>query len=187
MSWQSSETAAKRIELARELIPGLKRLSIIYDPSDFVSVMELQSYRAALAGSDVELRPFEVKQSHDFPAAFAAIKAYRPQALLYPTLVLTAGSLEQTVRFASSIRLPTLSEAAQFAEAGILLSYGADYRDAYKRAALQVDRILKGAKPADLPWEQPTQFELVVNVKTAKALGIKIPASIMLRTTRAIQ
>ncbi len=187
VTWQSSETAAKRVELARELIPGLKRLAMLHDADDSGSAIELQSYSAALAGTDVELRAFEVNHSRDFPGAFAAIKSYKPQALLYPTLVLTAENLEQTVRFAKKIRLATFTEAAQFAEAGILISYGADYRDAFKRAAVQVDKVLKGARPANLPWEQPTKFELVVNMKTAKALGLAVPRSILLPATRLIQ
>lgn len=187
VSWQSTETAAKRLELARELIPGLKRLGVLYDPGDSGGVVEIAAYRAAVAGTGVDLRIFEVRHSRDFPAAFAAIKTYRPEALIYPTLVLTAVNFEQTLRFASSIGLPTISEGAQFAEAGILLTYGPDYLDAYKRAAIQVDKILKGAKPANLPWEQPTKFELVVNMKTAKALGLKIPETIMVRATRVIK
>jgi len=100
---------------------------------------------------------------------------------------LTADNLEQTVRFAKSIRVSTFTEAAQFAEAGILMSYGADYRDAFKRAAIQVDKVLKGAKPANLPWEQPTKFELVVSMNTAKVLHLTVPESIRLRATRVIR
>ena len=187
VSWQSTETAAKRIELARELIPGLKRVGAIYVPDDPSSVVETEGYRATVAGTAVELRTFEVRHSADFSTAFTAIQTYRPEILIYPTLVLTAMNLEQGVRFARSIRLPTLTEAAQFVEAGILLSYGPDYLNAYRRAAIQVDKILKGAKPANLPWEQPTEFELVVNMKTAKALGLTIPDSIMVRATRIIR
>jgi len=187
VSWQSRETAIKRVELARELIPGLKRLGFLYDPSDSTVIPELEGLRAAVAGTDVQLRTFEVRYSRDFPSAFAAIKRYRPQALIYPTLVLMADNLERTVHFASDIRLPTFSEGAQFAEAGMFLTYGVDYLAAYKRAAVQVDKILKGAKPANLPWEQATEFELVVNMKTAKALGLTVPESIMERATRIIR
>lgn len=187
VSWVSTETANERLELARELVPGLKHLGVLTDPGDPSAVVEVKGYRAAVPGSVVELRIFEVRHSKDFPAAFAAIKTHRPQALIYPTSTLTAMNLEQAVAFLSNLQLPTLSEAAQFAEAGILLSYGPDYIDAYKRAAMQVDKILKGTKPANLPWDQATKFELVVNMKTAKALGLKIPESIMLRATRLIQ
>lgn len=187
VSWQSTETAAKRLELAREMIPGLKRVAALSDPNDPSSVVEMDGYRAAVPRIGVELRIFEARSSRDFPAVFAAIKTYQPQALIYPTLTLTVDNLEQTVRFASNERLPTFSEAAQYAEAGILLTYGAEYRDNYKRAAIQIDKILKGAKPANIPWEQSTKFDLAINLKTAKALGIKIPESIMVRATQVIR
>ncbi len=187
VSFQSTETAAKRLELARELIPGLRRVAVLTDPADPSSVVEMAGYRTAVKGTGLDLRLFEVRQSRDFTSAFEAIKAYRPDVFIYPTLTLTAVNLEQTVRFATGARLPTLSEGAQYADAGVLLTYGPDYADNYKRAAMQVDRILKGAKPANLPWEQSTKFEFVVNKKTAKILGIKIPESIMVRATKVIR
>ncbi len=187
VSWQSPETAIKRLELARELIPGLRRLGMVHDPGDPISVLELNTYRKTLTGTSVEMRVFEVHHARDFAKAFIAIKAYRPQALIYPTLVLPAEKLEQTVRFAERIRLATLTEGAQFAEAGILLSYGVDYLDAYKRAAVQVDKLLKGRKTSDLPWEQADKFELVLNMKTARAIGLTIPESIMAQATRIIK
>ncbi len=187
VSWVATETASERLELARELIPGLKHLGVLTDPGDLSQVVELQGCRAAAPGSGVELRIFEVRHSRDFPTAFAALKTHRPQALIYPTSTVTAMNLEQAVDFLTTLQLPTLSEAAQFAEAGILLSYGPDYLDAHKRAAIQVDKILKGAKPANLPWDQATKFELVVNMKTAKALRIKIPEAILLRADEVIR
>jgi putative tryptophan/tyrosine transport system substrate-binding protein len=187
VSWQSNESAVKRVELAKELVPGLKHLAVLTDLGDPAGVVEVPGYRAGVASAGIELRVFDVRRSRDFAAAFAAIKVYRPEALIYPTLTLTVDNLKQTVRFALSERLPTFSEAAQYAEAGILLTYGADYIDVYKRAASHVDKILKGAKPANLPWEQPTKFELAVNMKTAKALGLKIPESIMVRATKVIR
>lgn len=187
VSWQSSETAVKRIELAKELVPGLKKIALLTDLGDPACVAEVQGYRAGVAGSNIDLRIFDVRNSRDFPAAFTAIKTYRPEALIYPTSTLTVVNLQQTLQFVSSIRVPTFGEAAQYAEAGILLTYGPDYIDAYKRGAIQVHKILNGAKPANLPWEQPMKFELVVNMKTAKALGLKIPETIMVRTTRVIR
>jgi putative ABC transport system substrate-binding protein len=160
---------------------------MVHDPGDPISVLELNTYRKTLTGTSVEMRVFEVHHARDFAKAFIAIKAYRPQALIYPTLVLPAEKLEQTVRFAERIRLATLTEGAQFAEAGILLSYGVDYLDAYKRAAVQVDKLLKGRKTSDLPWEQADKFELVLNMKTARAIGLTIPESIMAQATRIIK
>ena len=106
---------------------------------------------------------------------------------MVPTSTLMAQPLDQIVRFALSIRVPTFSELPPFAEAGMFLTYGGDYVSAGKLAAIQIDKLLKGAKPANLPWEQPTKYELVVNMKTAKALGLSVPESIMLRATRLIQ
>jgi ABC-type uncharacterized transport system substrate-binding protein len=186
ISWQSKETALKRLELIKELIPGLSRLGVLYDSGDSSVLPEIDSYRAATAGSDVALRSFKVRSSREFQAAFAAIKRYQPQALIYPVSVLSASNLELVVTFASGLRLPTFSESAEYVEKGILLSYGADYVDAYQRAAIQVDKILRGAKPTNLPWTQPTQFELVVNMEVVEELGLTIPESIRLRTTRII-
>jgi putative ABC transport system substrate-binding protein len=187
VSWQTPATTAKRLQLARDLLPGLKRLGMIHDPGDPLSVLELDTYRSLLAGTDVSIRAFEVRQARDFPAAFGAIKAYNPDALVCPTLVLMAEGLDQTVRLAANLRLPTVTEGAQFAEAGVLLAYGVDYLYAYKRAAVQADKILKGAPPASLPWDQPEKFELVVNRKAAKAIGLPIPESILLQATRVIE
>jgi len=187
VSWQSTETAAKRLELAKELLPKLMRVALLTDPSDAGPVVEAKGFRAAAASLKIPLKVFEARHADDFPAAFAAIKQYRPQALMITTNGLMIENLEQILRFASSVRLPTFSEAAPFAEAGVLLTYGPDISDAYRRAATQVDKLLKGAKPADLPFEQPGKFELAVNMKTAKALGLRVPRSIMVRVTRIIQ
>jgi putative ABC transport system substrate-binding protein len=187
VSWQSMETGAKRVELAREINPQLKRLAVLYDPGDPIAVLDVEGYRKAVARTDLEFRTFEVRYSRDFPAAFVAIKKYRPEALMYPVSALSAPHVKQVVQFASALRLPTFTETAQYAEEGILLSYGIDFRSSYKLAAAQVDKILNGAKPENVPWEQPTSFELVVNLRTAKVLDLKIPDGIMLRTTRVIR
>ena len=105
---------------------------------------------------------------------------------MVPTSTLMAQPLDQIVRFALSIRVPTFSELPPFAEAGMFLTYGGDYVSAGKLAAIQVDKLLKGANPVTIPWEQPTKYELVVNLKTAKALGLVVPESIMLRATKLI-
>ena len=122
-----------------------------------------------------------------FLRTFAAIKSYRPSALIVSTNTLTILHLDEIVRFASSNQLPTFSEAAEFAEAGFLLTYGPDVSDTYRRGALQVDRILKGTNLKDLPFEKPAKFELVVNMKTAKALGLTIPKAIISRATRVLR
>jgi putative tryptophan/tyrosine transport system substrate-binding protein len=186
-SGQSGESAAKRVELARDLIPRLQRIALITDPADIGATIDAKSSRAAAARLGLDLRTFEVHHARDYPEAFAAIKRYRPQALMVTTSTLTIDNLNQAARFASANRLPAFSEYSSFADAGFLLTYGVGYAHLFELAATQVDKILKGAKPANLPWKQPTQFELVVNMKTARALGLRIPESIMIRATRVIR
>jgi ABC-type uncharacterized transport system substrate-binding protein len=186
-SGQSGESAAKRIELAHDLIPHLQRIALITDPGDIGATIDAKSSRAAAARLNLDLRVFEVHHARDYPAAFAGIKRYRPQALMVTTSTLTIDNLKQTASFAFSNRLPAFSEYSSFADAGFLLTYGVGYVHLFKLAAMQVDKVLKGAKPANLPWEQPTEFELVLNMKTAKALGVSIPESIMVRATKIIR
>lgn len=133
------------------------------------------------------MRGFDVRRANDFPKAFAAINKYQPQVLMVPASTLAADNLKETVSFAWRIRLPLSSELSAFADTGMLLTYGVDYRNLVKLSAIQTDKILKGARPEDLPWEQPTEFELVVNAKVAKALGLTISESIMLRAMRVIR
>ena len=187
VSGQSGETAAKRVELARDLMPRLQRIALLTDPGDTGAVIDAKGVRTAVGRLGLELRTFEVRRSRDFPAAFAAIKKYKPEALMVTTSTLTLDNLDQTARFISSVHLPAFSEYSSFAEAGFLLTYGVGYVHMFNLAAIQVDKILKGAKPANVPWEQPTEFELIVNAKTAKALGLTVPESIMIRATKIIR
>jgi putative ABC transport system substrate-binding protein len=186
-SGQSRDTAIKRVELIRELLPYLKRVGILTDPVDTGARIDANGVREAAARLGLEVRAFDIRQTSDLPKAFAAIKRYQPQVLMVPASTLAADNLKETVRFASSARLPLSSELSAFADAGMLLTYGVDYSNLVKLSANQTDKILKGARPADLPWEQPTEFELVVNTKVAKALGLTIPESIMLRATKVIR
>jgi putative ABC transport system substrate-binding protein len=187
VSWQTIDTAGKRLELAKELLPGLRRVGLLTDPGDPGAVIEAKGLRSIAAAAGVKLRIFEVRHPREFRAAFATINNARTEALIVSTSTLTIHHLARIVRFASSRRLPTISEAAEFADAGVLLTYGPDMSETYKRGALQVDKILKGAKPGELPFEQPTRFELVINLNTSKALGLTIPESIMIRATRLIR
>lgn len=187
VSWQSVETGAKRLELAKELMPGLQRVALLTDAEDSGPMVEAKGLSVTAASTGITLRIFGIHHPREFPATFAAIKSYRPNALIVSTNTLTILHLDEIVRFASSSQLPTFSEAAEFAEAGFLLTYGPDVSDTYRRGALQVDRILRGTNLSDLPFEQPTKFELVVNMKTAKALGLTIPEAIILRATRVLR
>ena len=187
VSWQSVETGAKRLELAKETLPDLERVAVLTDATDRGAMVEAKGLSNTAARTGVTLRIFGIRHPREFPATFAAIKRYRPSALIVSTNTLTILHLGEIVRFASSNQLPTFSEAAEFAEAGILLTYGPNVSDTYRRGALQVDRILKGTNLNDLPFEQPTKFELVVNMKTATALGLTIPKAIISRATRVLR
>lgn len=187
MSWQSPETSGKRLELAMEVLPGLRRVALLFDPRDPGAVLDAKAVRSAAADAGVSVTLFEVSDPLSLDAVLVAIESDRPRALILVHSPQTVHYRERMVRFAIGHRLPLISEGRDFAEAGALLTYGPSIVDMFRRGAGYVDKILKGAKPGDLPIEQPTKFELVVNLKTAKALGITIPQSILLRADEVIR
>ncbi len=187
MSWQSPDTSGKRLELIMEVLPGSKHVALLFDPSDPGAVLDANGVRSAAANAGVKVAAFEVKDSRALDAVLPAIGNDRPRALILIHSALSVNYRERIVRFAIDRRLPLVSEGRDFAEAGALLTYGPSIVDMFRRGAGYVDKILKGAKPGDLPIEQPTKFELVVNLKTAKALGITIPQSILLRADEVIR
>jgi len=187
VSWQTIETAAKRLELVKELIPGVKRIAVLFQAGHPGAALDVKAVLSAAGGSNLTVRTFGVSDSRGIQAAFAAMKGDGTEAVIVSWNPLTELKRHEISRFASSIRLPTFSEGYAFAEAGVLLTYGIDGLEAFKRAAFFVDKILKGAKPSELPIEQPTVFEVAVNLKTAKALKLTIPESVMLRATKVIR
>ena len=187
LSLLTPELGGKRLELLKETVPKVSRVAVLWNPTNAVKVLELKSTEVAAKALGVMVTSFEVRAPKDFDRAFAAIGRERPTALITLTDPLTRGHKEQIAELAARRRLPMIAENREFAEAGGLLTYGASLRDLYRRAATYVDKILKGAKPADLPVEQPTKFELVINLKTAKALGLTIPQSVLLRADEVIQ
>ena len=187
VSWQSIETEAKRVELAKDLLPGLERAALIYDATDHGAMIESRGFVQGAKKVGAKLDVFGLRAPRDLDAALAAIKNARPDVLFVAVSPMTIVSLDKMTALAGEIHVPTVSEIAEFARHGVLLTYGVNIDETYSRAAELTHRILKGAKPRDLPFEQPTKFDLVVNLKTAKALGIKIPESIMLRATEVIR
>ena len=187
VSWQSIDTAVKRVELAKDLMPNLKRAALIYDASDPGAVIESKGFAQGAKTVGTRLDVFGLHGPQDLDAAIAAIKNSPPDVLFVSVSSFTIVNLGKITKLAAEAHIPTVSEIAEFAKAGILLTYGVNIDETYSRAADLTHRILKGAKPHDLPFEQPTKFDLVVNLKTAKALGIKIPESIMLRATEVIR
>ena len=183
------ELGGKRLELLKEAIPKLSRVAVLYDPANPPSVLELKEFLPAAARAlELTIRSWQVRDADGFEKVFAALSKERPDGLY----VVGAGPLvfangKRIAAFALKSRLPSMYINRNFVDAGGLMSYGADQADSYRRVAYFVDRILKGAKPADLPVEQPTKFELVINLKTAKQIGVTIPPELLARANRLIK
>jgi ABC-type uncharacterized transport system substrate-binding protein len=178
------EMAGKRLQLLREVAPTLARIAVFNDPSG--PSPDLRGTEAAARALGVQLHVWEVRSSGDIDRAFTTIARERATGII----ILSGGSLfthrAQIAQLAAKHHLPTSAWTREFTEAGCLMSYGANQADVARRAAAFVDKILKGAKPGDLPVEQPTTFELVINLKTAKALGLTIPPSLLARADQVI-
>jgi putative tryptophan/tyrosine transport system substrate-binding protein len=183
------ELGGKRLELLKEAVPKLSRVAVLYDPANPPSSHEVKELLPADARAlKLTIQPWEIRAVDDIEKVFAALNKQRPDGL-YP---FTAGPLmrpnqKRIVDFALKSRLPSIYSSRGYVEAGGLMSYGADLADRYRRVAIYVDKILKGAKPADLPVEQPTKFELAINLKTAKQIGVTIPQSLLYRADKVIK
>ena len=177
----------KRLDLLKQAVPGVSRVAVLVNPTTINAGAILKGLEAAARTLKVKLQVVEARDPQTIDAAFAAMTRAPPEALLVVNSTIFFAQREQIVGLAAKSRLPGIFDQRQFAEAGGLLSYGASLANNYKRLASYVDRILKGAKPADLPVEQPTRFELIINAKTAKALGLTIPQSLLLRADEVIQ
>jgi len=184
----SGELGGKRLELLKEAVPKLSRVAVLYDPAAPGSVREAKELLPVAARAlKLTLQPWEVRAADDFDRVFAALNKQRPDGLYVPVGPLMRNNEKRIVAFALKSRLPSMFSNREAIEAGGLMSYGADLADSYRRVAYFVDRILKGAKPADLPVEQPMKFELVFNLKTAKQIGITIPQSVLFRADKVIK
>jgi len=183
------ELGGKRLELLKETVPIAGRVAVLYDPATPGTAREVkEDLPSAARALGLTLRPWEVRDANGFDMAFDAIRKERPDGL-YVTLAgeVIRPARKQIAAFALKSRLASVYDNAAGVEAGGLLYYGAALSDIYRRVATYVDRILKGAKPADLPIEQPTKFELVINLKTAKQIGLTIPPDVLARTNRVIK
>ena len=180
------ELMAKRLELLREALPRITRVALLVNPDNPARASDLQHMETAARSWNVGLQPFEVRGPNEFEGAFSAMAKIRPDALVIHQDGKLNASSRAIADLATRHRLPSVG-IKEFAEAGGLIGYGANFLEMYRRAAIFVDKILKGARPADLPVERATKFELVVNMKTAKSLGIKIPQSIPQRADQVIQ
>ena len=183
----SPELGGKRLELLKESVPKLARVAVLYDPalpSNVVQVKEILP--VAARALKLTIQPCEVRAADDFERAFAALKQ-RPHGLYVLGSALNFGNQKRTIDFALKSRLPSMYSTREAVEAGGLMSYAADEADSYRRVATYVDKILKGAKPADLPVEQPTKVEFAINLQTAKKIGLTIPPEVVARANRLIK
>jgi putative ABC transport system substrate-binding protein len=184
----SRELGGKRLELLKEAVPKLSRVAVLYDPAT-PGLHEVKELLPADARAlKLTIQPWEIRAVDDFEKVFAALNKQRPDGLY----VLVGGGVmrpnqKRIAGFALKSRLPSVSSNEKFVDAGGLISYAADDADSYRRVAIYVDKILKGAKPADLPVEQPTKFELVISLKTAKQIGVNIPQSLLYRADKVIK
>jgi len=183
----SPDLSGKRFALLKETVPRLSRVSVLWNPGNPDNATQLREVESAAVALGVRLQSIEVRSSSDFDKAFSAIISGRADALYALGDSLFASNRKRIVDFAAKNRLASMLATRVAVEAGALVAYGADFRDLFRRAAIYVDKILKGAKPSALPVEQPTKFELVINLKTAKALGLTIPPSLLARGDEVIQ
>jgi putative ABC transport system substrate-binding protein len=183
------DLGGKRLELLKEVVPKLARVAVLYDVTNPANVIEVKEELSAAARAlGLTVQPWEVRDASGFERVFAALNKQRPDGLYVPG----GGSLifahvKRVAGFALKSRLPSTYATREVVDAGALLYYGADLPASYRRIAYYVDRILKGAKPADLPVEQPTKFELVINLKAAKQIGLTIPPEVLARANRLIK
>jgi putative ABC transport system substrate-binding protein len=181
----ASDMAGKRVQLLKELVPKLKRVAMLSHPAHPSNAVQVRGAEAAASALGVHLDVVPVRTEKDFDAALTALSGI--DGLLHADTPLFATHRSRLAEAAARSRLPAIFPSKEYVNAGGLMSYGADLPDVYRHVAVHVDKILKGTKPADLPVEQPTKFELVVNLKTAKALGLTIPPSLLLRADQVIQ
>lgn len=177
----------KRLELLREVIPGVSHVAVLWNPDNPFHAGSLREMRAAAQALGIRINLQGIRTAADLPAAFAAMLRERPEALLVLADRVFLHSRERIMEFAAQHRLPGVHAYRELVEAGGLMSFGPSYEDMHRRAAYFVDKILRGAKPADLPVEQPSTFVLVINLRAARALGITMPQSLLLRADRVIE
>ena len=181
------DLAGKRLELLKKIVPKLSRVAVIWNPEAKTSTLSRTKLQLPARGLGIQLHSLEVRNAGDLGKAIEDAATARAGALMIMPSVIRGMSLKRVADLAAKIRLPMIFHVKKFVESCGLVSYAPDRSDMYRRAATFVDKILKGTKPADLPVEQPTKFELVINLKTAKQLGITIPPNVLYRATKVIK
>jgi putative ABC transport system substrate-binding protein len=181
------ELNGKRLEVIKEIAPGIARVLFLWNPTNPLEHHVMRDVAAAAAAVGLEVHSVEIRTFEELPAALAALTVSRADALIANGNPINFGSAKAIADFALANHLPSIFSEGQFVEAGGLVSYGPNYTDMLRRSATYVDKILKGAKPSELPVEQPTKFDLLINLKTAKTLGITVPASLLARADEVIE
>ena len=184
----SPELGGKRLELLKEVVPGLSRVAFLWNPDVRGAVLDYKETEGAASSLRLQLQSVEVVRAEDFDHAFSGITKERAQALMMPAAnPVGFANRSQIASFAQKNRLPSIFSQKEYVDAGGLMAYGPNTPDMHRRAATYVDKILKGAKPADLPVEQPKKFEFIVNLQTAKQIGLTIPPNVLVRADRVIK
>jgi putative ABC transport system substrate-binding protein len=188
LSVEASDLATKKLELLREIVPRLRRLAIMGNVGNPEAMLEMGDVEAAARTLGLELAPLEIRRPEDIAPAFEALKAQAEAEALYVVQdALVTANRTAIITLALGARLPTIFASRDHVQAGALMSYGPNFSEMFRRAAEYVDKILRGTKPGDIPVEQPTKFNLAINLTTAKALGITIPASLLARADEVIE
>ena len=181
------EIVARQLQILKEAVPTASRVAVLSNPANSYTALLIKETEAAARSLRIRVQPLAVRGTADLDGAFSVISKERPRALFVLFDPVLLGHRTRITEFANKNRLPAMYPHKEYAEAGGLIAYGVDLRDNFRRAATSVDKILKGAKAGDLPVEQPTKFDLVINVKTAKALGLTIPPSLLQRADQVIE
>jgi putative tryptophan/tyrosine transport system substrate-binding protein len=187
LSYNNADLGPKRIQLLREILPAMSRLAVLSNVDNSGHTPQIPEMERACSDLGLKLQSLPVRGPSDFPAAFQAAARARAEALVVLDDTTFTRHRAQILKLAGAQRMPVVSRYRDFVEAGALIAYGPSLPAVYRRTAHYVDRILKGARPGDLPIEEPTEFDLVVNLRTARALGLKIPRSVLLIATHVIE
>ena len=182
-----TELGAKGLELLRSVVPTVTRIAVLWHPGTPSAAPGLKALEEPARRLHLELQPVGARSAAELEDAFATMARARAQGVIVLATPIFFGERQRLGELAIAPRLPTMFQIREYAEAGGLMSYGGDLADLYRRAAISVDKILKGAKPGDIPIEQPTKFELIINLKTAKALGLTIPSALLQRADQVIE
>ena len=186
-SSRAAELEAKRLQLLKEVVPGLSRVAILFNPTNHYMPLALQSAQRGAQTLDVTLAIYQVHDTASLDAAFVTLMRDRPDAFMVPADTFLVSQRSRITQFAIENKLPSVYTFREYIEVGGLIAYTPDYHDLFRRAASYVDKILKGAKPGELPIEQPTKFHLIINLKTARALGLTMPPKLLLVADEVIE